>query len=276
MDMTTWHTSDTALRAWVDGTCGPVLGASVEQHVLRCAECRAQVAELVPATPLAAGWEAVLASVEVPRPSVLERWLRRAGLSPADAVIMATAPRILVAWFACVLGMLGFTFVAKDVGGQDGGLVAFLLVAPLLPVAGVALAYGPGADPTYEVVLASPYRMFRLVLLRSAAVLATALPLIAAVGLLLPISTVAAVAWVLPALGFTVAVLGVGTWIKAEYAATAIAAAWIAAVTWSVRADDPLALVAPVSLLAYAVVLAGGAAVLVGRLVAAEQPRRLI
>jgi hypothetical protein len=106
--------------------------------------------------------------------------------------------------------------------------------------------------------------------------LATALPLIAAVGLLLPISTVAAVAWVLPALGFTVAVLGVGTWIKAEYAATAIAAAWIAAVTWSVRADDPLALVAPVSLLAYAVVLAGGAAVLVGRLVAAEQPRRLI
>jgi hypothetical protein len=276
MDMTTWHTSGTALRAWVDGTCGPVLGASVEQHVLRCAECRAQVADLVPAAPLAAGWEAVLATVEVPRASILERWLRRAGLSPADAVIMATAPRVLVAWFACLLGLLGFTFVARDVGGQDGALVAFLLVAPLLPVGGVALAYGPAADPSYEVVLASPYRMFRLILLRSAFVLATALPIIGGVGLLLPISTTAAVAWLLPALGFTVTVLGVGTWIRAEYAAIAIAAAWFAAVTWSVRADDPLALVAPLSMLAYAVVLLVGAAVLAGRLVGAGPPRRLL
>jgi Putative zinc-finger len=276
MDMTTWHTSETALRAWVDGTCGPALGASVEQHVLRCAECRAQVADLVPAAPLAAGWEAVVAAVEVPRPSILERWLRRAGMSPADTVIMATAPRVLVAWFACLLGLLGFTFVARDVGGQDGGLVAFLLVAPLLPVAGVALAYGPGADPSYEVVLASPYRMFRLVLLRSAAVLATALPIIAGVGLLLPIATSTAVAWLLPALGFTVVVLAVGTWVKAEYAAGAIAVAWAGAVLWSVRAEDPLALLAPLTLLGYAIVLAGAAAVLASRLVAATSPRRLL
>jgi len=274
--MTTWHTSGTALRAWVDGTCGPVLGASVEQHVLRCAECRAQVADLVPAAPIVAGWEAVLAAVEVPRPSILERWLQRVGLSPADALIMATAPRVLVAWFGCLPGLLGFTFVARDVGGQDGALVAFLLVAPLLPVAGVALAYGPSADPSYEVVLASPYRMFRLVLLRSAAVLATALPIIASVGLMLPITTTAAVAWLLPALGFTVAVLAVSTWIRAEYAATTIASAWAAAVWWSVRADDPLALVAPLSMLAYALVLALGAAVLVRRVVAAGPPRRLL
>jgi len=277
MDMTTtWHTRQSALRAWVDGTCGPVVGASVEQHVLRCAECRAQIAELVPAAPMAAGWEAVLTAVEVPRPSILERWLGHAGLSPADGLIVATAPRVLVAWFACLLGMLGFTFVARDVGGQDGALVAFLLVAPLLPVAGIALAYGPGVDPSYEVVLASPYRMFRMVLLRSAAVLVTALPIIALVGLLLPISTIAAVAWLLPALGFTVAVLAVGTWVRAEYAAFAIAAAWAAAVVWSIRVGDPLALFAPQSLLGYALVLACGAAVLTARLVAATPPRRLL
>lgn len=273
---TTWHASGSALRAWVDGTCGPVVGASVEQHLVRCAECRAQVAHLVPAAPHAAGWEAVLAAVEVPRPSTAERWLRRAGLSPADTMIMATAPRVLVAWFACLLGMLGFTFVARDIGGQDGALVAFLLVAPLLPVAGVALAYGPAADPSYEIVLASPYLMLRLVLLRSTAVLATALPVIAVAGLLLPISALAAVAWLLPALGFTVAVLVVGTWFRAEYAATAIAAAWILAVAWSVRADDPLALVAPLSMVGYALVLACGAAVLARRLVSAETPRRLL
>jgi hypothetical protein len=277
MDMTTtWHTSESALRAWVDGSCGPAVAASVEQHVVRCEECRAQVADLVPAAPLAAGWELVLASVEVPRPSLVERWLRRAGLSPADAVVIATAPRVLAAWFACLLGLLGFTFVAKDVGGQDGALVAFLLVAPLLPVAGVALAYGPGADPSYEVVLASPYRMFRLVLLRSSAVLATALPLIAGVGLLLPIATTAAVGWLLPGLGFTVLVLAVGTWIRAEYAASAIAVAWAGAVLWSVRADDPLALVAPLTLVGYTLLLAAAAAVLAGRLAAATSPRRLL
>lgn len=273
---TTWHTSDTALRAWVGGTCGPVVAASVEQHVVRCGACRAQVADLVPAASLAAGWELVLAAVEVPRPSLLERWLRRTGLSPADVVIVATAPRVLVAWFACLLGLLGFTFVAKDVGGQDGALVAFLLFAPILPVVGVALAYGAGADPSYEVVLASPYPMLRLVLLRTVAVLATALPLIAAVGLLLPITTSAAVAWLLPALGFTVAVLAVGTWIRAEYAAGAIAVAWTGAVLWSVSAEDPLALFAPLTLLGYALVLAGGAAVLVGRLVTTTSPRRLL
>jgi hypothetical protein len=271
---TTWHTSESALRSWVDGTCGPVLGASVEQHVVRCAECRAQVAGLVPAAPMAANWEAVLHAVEVPQPTILERWMRRAGLTPADSLIMATAPRVLVAWFACLLGMLGFTFIARDIGGQDGALVAFLLFAPLLPVAGVALAYGPGADPSYEVVLASPYRMFRLVLLRSAAVLVTALPITAAVGLLLPISSTAAVAWLLPALGFTVAVLGVGTWIRAEYAAAAIAGVWFAAVAWSIRADDPLLLVAPLSMLAYALVLVSGVAILARRLVAAA-PRLL-
>jgi len=272
---TTSHISGGALRAWVEGTCGSVVAASVEQHVVRCEECRTQVAHLVPAAPLADGWEAVLEAIEVPRPSILERWLRRAHLSPADAVIVATAPRVLVAWFAGLLGMLGFTFVAKDIGGQDGSLVAFLLVAPLLPVAGVALAYGPDADPSYEVVLASPYRMFRLVLLRSVAVLATALPIIAAAGLLLPIATVAAVAWLLPALGFTVAVLAVGTWLRAEYAATGIAVAWCAAVVWSVRADDPLALVAPFALFTYALVMVCAAAVLTSRLVAASSPRRL-
>ena len=64
--MTTWHASGAALQGWVDGTCGPVVGASVEQHVVHCAQCRAEVAGLVPAESLASGWEAVLAIVEMP------------------------------------------------------------------------------------------------------------------------------------------------------------------------------------------------------------------
>ncbi len=273
--MTTWHVSGAALQGWVDGTCGSVVGASVEQHVVHCAQCRARVAGLVPAGSIANGWEAVLAAVEMPQPTPAERFLLRIGLSPADTVIIATAPRILMAWFTALVCVLGFTLVARDVGGQDGMLVAFLLAAPLLPVVGVALAYGPGADPAYEAVLASPYRMLRLVLLRSAAVLAVALPLIAAVGLLLPISTTAAVAWLLPAAGFVVAVLGVSAWVNPEYAATAIAAAWVCAVAWSVRAGDPLAVIAPLSMLGYAVLLAAAGVILAGRLLSAHPSWRL-
>jgi len=205
----------------------------------------------------------------------VERFLLRIGLSPADTMIVATAPRILVAWFTGLVCVLGFTFVAREVGGQDGMLVAFLVAAPLLPVIGVALAYGPGADPAYEAVLAAPYRMFRLILLRSAAVLAVALPLIVAVGLLLPISTTAAVAWLLPAAGFVVAVLVVSAWVNPEYAAAAIAAAWVGAVAWSVRDGDPLAVVAPLSMLGYAVLLAAAGVILVSRVVTASPSWRL-
>jgi hypothetical protein len=273
--MTAWHASGAALQGWVDGTCGSVVGASVEQHVVHCSECQTRVADLVPAASMVAGWEAVLAAVETPPPTPAERFLLRTGLTPADTVIIASAPRILLAWFTGLVCVLGFTFVAKDVGGQDGMLVAFLLPAPLLPVIGVALAYGPGADPAYETVLATPYRMFRLVLLRSATVLAVALPLIVAVGLLLPISTTAAVAWLLPAAGFVVAVLVVSAWVNPEYAAAAIAAAWVGAVAWSVRDGDPLAVVAPLSMLGYAVLLAAAGVILAGRLLSASPSWRL-
>ena len=39
-----------SLRGWVDGDAGPLVSVSVEQHVLRCAHCRGQVAGLVPAS----------------------------------------------------------------------------------------------------------------------------------------------------------------------------------------------------------------------------------
>jgi hypothetical protein len=273
--MTTWHASGAALQGWVDGTCGPVVGASVEQHVVHCAQCRAEVAVMVPGESLASGWEAVLATVEMPRPTLLERFLLRIGLPPADTVIIATAPRILVGWLTGLVCVLGFTFVARDVAGQDGMLVAFLLAAPLLPVVGVALAYGPGADPSYDAVLATPYRMFRLVLLRTAAVLVVALPLIAAVGLLLPIATTAAVAWLLPATGFVVVVLGVSSWVNPEYAAGAIAAGWVGAVAWAVRVGDPLAVVAPFAMLGYAALLTAGCVVLGGRLLSSSPSWRL-
>ena len=53
------------------------------------------------------------------------------------------------------------------------GVAVFLALAPLLPMVGVALAYGPTADPAYEIAAATPYSGVRLLALRTAFVVAT-------------------------------------------------------------------------------------------------------
>jgi hypothetical protein len=45
------------------------------------------------------------------------------------------------------------------------------MAAPLVPLVGVAVAYGPEADPAHELTATAPYSGLRLVLLRTAAVL---------------------------------------------------------------------------------------------------------
>ena len=64
----------------------------------------------------------------------------------------------------------------RRLGGQrrrERRRTAFLVLAPLLPLAGVAAAYGRDVDPTYEIGLAAPMRSFGLLLVRALAVLAT-------------------------------------------------------------------------------------------------------
>jgi hypothetical protein len=270
-----WHADTESLRGWVDGTSGPIVSVSVEQHVLACARCRAEVAELVPATSLTTVWDAVLAEVEVPRASRIERALKRVGLSQSDTMVLSTAPVLRTAWVAALIAILSFSLLAALEGG-DGALVVFLAIAPLIPVGGVALAYGPAADPSYEAVLVTPYPMIRLVLLRTAAVLTTSMPITVGVGLVLPISTVAALAWLLPAAGFTAGVLTASAWVEPEFGAIAIALSWLVAVGWATRMGDPLAVLDPLAMVGYGALLCAGAAILALRAVAATPSWRLL
>lgn len=251
----TWHVDDSSLRRWVDGLAGPLVSASVEQHVLRCADCRAAVATLVPPTTLAPTWDAVLTTVEVPRRGLVERWLGRLGLGTSDAKVLTAASTLRVAWLTGTIFVLAFTVIAALLS-QDGGIALFLIAAPLIPVAGVAAAYGPSVDPSYEAVLSTPYSMLRLVLLRTAAVLVASAPLVGLSGLLLPTSAVISVAWLLPALGFVALVLTAGNWVEPSHAAVTISAAWVVAVLIAGRAGDPLTVFAPAALLVYTAVAA--------------------
>lgn len=260
--MNTWHVDLSTLGAWVEGRSGPITSASVEQHLVRCEQCRAAVAGLVTIEDVPGDFGAVLAEVSAGRTGRVERALTRLGLGAGDAVVVGAAPLLRVAWFAGLAGVMIFALLASLPGARAEAV--FLALAPLLPVAGVGAAYGPSVDPTYELALAAPYRMIRLVLLRTAAVLLAAVPVTIAAGLLLPLDGATAVLWVLPSLAFVVVVLAASAWLDPSIAAAAVGVAWVGAVAVSARLGDVLAVIAPTALVGYvALTIAGG--VVLGR-----------
>jgi hypothetical protein len=118
--------------------------------------------------------------------------------------------------------------------------LVFLLLAPLLPVAGVAAAYGPGIDPTYEIGLASPMSSFRVLLIRTTAVLATTLTLVGLFGLGLPGLDWTPAVWLLPGLVLTLSSLALATWVPPLWAAGLVSGLWIGGVVVADRVGGPI------------------------------------
>ncbi len=269
----TWHVDDDALRGWVEGTAGQLVSASVEQHLGTCERCRDAVTAMVGTDELNT-WQGVLAAVEAPAQAPVERLLTRLGLSGADAKVIASARAMHAPWVVGLTVVIAFVTVSAAFA-EVGGLLLFLLVAPLVPVIGVAAAYGPGADPTYEVVLVAPYATARIVLLRAAAVLLTSVPLVVLAGLPLPGEAWVAVAWLLPAAGFIAVVLTASIWVEPMYAATPVAVGWVGTVLVAQRNGDALAVFAPLAMSLYAGLLAVAVLVLLQRLLSTTPSWRL-
>jgi hypothetical protein len=181
-------------------------------------------------------------------------------VSETDALLVAHAPSLRASWLFGLAATLAFAVLAAVWGGMRGPAF-FLLVAPLVPVAGVAFAYGPDVDPAFEAGLAAPYPAARLLLLRTAAVLVTSLPLAVLAGLLVPALPGTAVSWLLPALAFTAVVLAASTWARPSAVAVVLGVGWVVAVGSASMARDPAAVLTPALLVTYAVI--GVVAVLV-------------
>jgi hypothetical protein len=258
--MTTWHADETLLARYARGEAGPLPGASVEQHLLHCADCRARIAAYVDTFPLEAVWARIRDRVEAGRPPAVERLLLRLGASETDALLVASAPSLRASWLFGLAATLAFAALGAFWGGPEG-VAVFLLVAPLVPMTGVAFAYGPDVDPSFETALAAPYPAARLLLLRTAAVLVTSLPLTLLAGLAAPDLSWSGVSWLLPALAFTAVVLAGSTWARPGAVAVVLGIGWMAAVGSASLAREPVAVLAPVLLLTYAVL--GVAAVVV-------------
>jgi hypothetical protein len=270
------HVLPADLRAWVLGEADGVVSMSVEQHVVRCSRCQNAVADEVatvtateePPPPRTCApdldlvWNAVRDQVELPRVSRLERLLAHLGLPPGDAMLVASAPALRGSWICAVALAVAFA-VGGAVSARTGSAGAFLMLAPLVPVVGVAVAFGPEAGPALEQESSAPYSLVRLILLRSAAVLLAALPVVVIGQLVFPQHV--AWLWLLPALGFTATVLGLSSWFGPWRPAVAIVLLWVATTSAAARVATVGALLAPRFLALYTVLLLAGPVVLVVR-----------
>jgi hypothetical protein len=221
--MTGWHVGDDLLQRYVTQTDSVVEGASVEQHLLACADCRGRVGAASGVIDQAAVWSRTRDRLELPRPSVFERLLQRAGLPAHEARLVAVASAFRGAWLVGAVAILAFAGFAAASDRGDGVWI-FLGVAPIVPCVVVAASYDPWLDPALEPELATPYPVLRLVLLRTIAVLVLALPAMVLIGLAVP--GPAPFAWLLPAVGFVAVVLAASTWISPLLAAVGVSSGW--------------------------------------------------
>lgn len=231
-----WHADDGLLTAYLEGRTPPALSASVEQHVVGCAQCRGSVRTLSDPAPLAGLWDRIVVEISSPTPSRVDSVLCRLGLRDRDVVLLRSAPAMQGAWLLGILLCLLFAVLAASTGGEYGSLL-FMWTAPLVPVLAVAMAFGPQADPGWELAVASPSSPIRLVLLRAGAVIASALPLSALAGAVLPGSAWASIAWLVPSLAGVALTLAAATWLPVAHAAFGVAAAWFT-VTGAVAASN--------------------------------------
>jgi hypothetical protein len=199
---------------------------AVEAHLQGCAQCRARLAALTPTVRpdlhdlLAGTRQDILQAVRSgPQPAAPQgywrRTARRSGWSdwsmPTWALLTATT--VLLAHLLDSAYPLHPSLV--------------LLLAPVTPPVGLALAWSRQSDPGWEISTSSARAGLELVLRRSLAVLAGVLVPLTVAGLLRGESSVL---WLLPCLTFTTATLWLGSRIGMTAAAVFLSAGWLVAV----------------------------------------------
>ena len=210
------HASDRLIEGYATGAPVPDQEVwALEAHLEECATCRDRLAAVPPAQTLVdLAWVGLLPSLGRPpaRPRRAVRWLST-WVTPEMLPWLAMI--VLVA-FAAVFLHFVFRFGAA-------GVTQVQLVAPVLPVLGVAASWARGLDPAYELVTASARAGLYLVFRRTAAVLVVVLPVLLVAGWL---TGTELALWLLPSLAFTTGTLALGGLIGVSRAAYGLVAAW--------------------------------------------------
>ena len=225
-----WHVPPALLAGFADdpGAVDDITAASIDAHLLACADCRRALTAAAPALA-ATSWAAVADRIDRPRSTVLERLLRRLGVGSGTIRLLAATPALQAAGLVAVAVVAVAAGVLSRTAGADG---IFLVFAPLVPLAAVAASFASATDPAGEAGVGTPLHGAGLVLRRASAILAVNLGLLGAAALALPDLGPSAAAWVLPSLALALGALALGTWLRAEVAVATLAGGWLLTV-WS-------------------------------------------
>jgi hypothetical protein len=268
-----WHADPALMETYALGVLDQAHASSIEAHLLGCERCRGAIAHQVGRSRLEGLWAGIEERLEPERPGVVERFLVWFGVPDHVARLLAATPSLRLSWFAALAVALGFATGAARSGRF--GVLLFLLVAPLIPLAGVAAAYGPGVDPTYEVGLAAPMRSFRLLMIRAIAVLVTSTALVAIAATALPNLDWIAAAWLVPSLGLTTANLALSSYWSSHRVTAVLVLGWAIVVVLSERMSSvPYAAFRAVPQVVFAIIAAASILVLARRREAFDMRRR--
>lgn len=233
--MSTWHADDRTLSTYANAPTGVdnVTAASIEAHLLRCEQCRVRLAAMADHAGLDDSWQAIVDVIDQPRRGPVERLL---GWFVPDGVarVVAATAALRAAWLVAVTAVVAAAVAAARVADTDA---PFVLLAPLVPLAGIAASFGAAPEPAGEAALAAPVHGAGLLLRRAAAVLASSGAILLAGTIALPDLDWRTIAWVLPAVGLTATALALSTWVSPSAATGAAGAVWVAVVQAAVILD---------------------------------------
>ena len=250
-----WHLTHDQLHRYAAHTADEVTAMSAEAHLTHCARCR----DLLPVDRawLDRSWADLRDVVDQPRRGPIERLLSALGLRETTAKLLAATPQLYRAWLTATVLVLAMALtVAHEL---PRGSLLFAFTAPTVPLIGVALAYGRGVDPAHSLTSVTPLAGYRLLFLRTAAVLVPALALCTTAAFLMPsVSTLwEATFWLLPALAMVAGCLALSQWMPLSMAGGVVGVAWLLTLflLGSAEGLDPLLLFTPTAQTGWAAAL---------------------
>lgn len=220
-----WHVDQATMERYANASIDPANAASIEAHVLACAPCRTLAAAVTRSERLDRVWTQVHDTIDRPRRTWAERLLTLIAVPEHTARLIGATPALQASWLLGVAAGLGFAVLAAH--NARNGLFLFLILAPVVPLIGVAAAYGPGLDPAFEVGVAAPMRGFHLLLVRAIAVLTASAALTGVAAAALPQLGWTAIAWLLPAVALTATSLALSSAISPAFASGIVTLLWL-------------------------------------------------
>lgn len=214
----------------------------------------------VDADRLASNFAAIEAELDSPPPGFLARLLKQFGVQDRTIPLVTATPALRRSWIISVVVALLFAINAASSSAGSGAdrIVVFLTIAPLVPLLGVALAFGPAVDPTHEVAIAAPMDGFRLFLVRAITVFTASTAMLLLGSLMVPSGGLSRIGWLLPALATTAITMAVSTRLDPRVAAGGVGSLWIVLVVIVSQAADPSAMFGPFTQVASALVTIAG------------------